>query len=126
MERSVYVGHHERTRAAMLSTPERVARGTSLRFKNCEGLPWDVGARGVMVESAGEKAARAQERANRMLDMESRRRYITELDRCGCAGPGRALARRGTKEGPEVCTASTATRLSQSVKRRVDFTVVLV
>ena len=54
MERGVYIGHHERTGATLLLTPEGVARGTGVTqlpadkkfdhefLAQCKGLPWEV------------------------------------------------------------------------------------
>ena len=54
MERGVYIGHHERTGATLLLTPDGVARGTGVTqlpadqkwdraFQStCKGLPWEV------------------------------------------------------------------------------------
>ena len=54
MARGVYIGHHERTGATLLLTPEGVSRGTGVVqlpsdqkwdpefLATCKGLPWEV------------------------------------------------------------------------------------
>ncbi len=54
MHRGVYVGHHERTGAALMLTPQGLERGAGITrlpeadryndeiLKTCRGLPWDA------------------------------------------------------------------------------------
>ena len=123
MKKGIYVGHHERTGATLLLTPEGMRRGTGLtrlpiaeRFddkflEECKGLPWDVKPRqraapAVVDVGVGEGVAplpppSAQRERN---EVAARKRYITiaEIERYrgtdACAACTRmALGERGTR-----------------------------
>ena len=104
MNKGVYVGHHERTGAALLLTPEGMRRGSGLtrlpvedRFndeflRSCKGLPWDVKPRqrtapGQIDLGVGERAAPLPDPEARRAreEVQPRRRYITlaEIERYG-------------------------------------------
>ena len=100
MRRGVYVGHHERTGATLLLTPEGVARGVGITkvpvedrwdydfLTSCKGLPWETQPRRreaptVVSSEGGELLVPVPAEVDEARS--KRRRYITvaEIDRYG-------------------------------------------
>ena len=119
MRKGIYVGHHERTGATLLLTPEGMVRGTGIvrlplaeRFddkflEECKGLPWDVKPRqraapGAIDAGVGEGAATLPTPSVRQdrTELAIRKRYITvsEIEKYG---------------GTDACFACTRTALGE-------------